>query len=133
MGHDGEIGQAAAAPAQRGASTGLPRWRIAAGLAVLGVLVYFAVLLAPIYVRNYELQQYVSEITRRVENAQKSDDLLRTWVVEKAAGLELPVKAGNVHIKRSPAGLRIDVRYVVRAGLPVYTVDLHFRPGAGVR
>ena len=75
----------------------------------------------------------MSEITRRVENTQKSDDLLRTWVIEEAAALALPVKANNVHIKRSPAGLRIDVRYVVRVGLPVYTVDLHFRPGSGVR
>jgi hypothetical protein len=132
LSHEQETGRAAA-PAQSATSAGLPRWRVAAGLAVLGVLLYFAVLLAPLYVRNYELQQYVSEITRRVENTQKSDDLLRTWVVEEAAALALPVKANNVHIKRSPAGLRIDVRYVVRVGLPVYTVDLHFRPGAGVR
>ena len=32
-----------------------------------------------------------------------------------------------------PEGLRIDVRYVVRVDLPVYTVDLHFHPGAGAR
>jgi hypothetical protein len=112
---------------------GVPRWRIAAAAFVLIVLGYFGVLLAPIYFRNYELQQYVDEITRRVENAQRSDDLLRTWIVEEAAALELPVKAGNVHIGRSAAGLRIDIRYVVRVNLPVYTVDLHFKPGAGVR
>ncbi len=89
--------------------------------------------LAPYYVRNYQLQQYVEAVTQRVENREKADDLLRTWVVEKAANLQLPVKAENVQVKRSGEALRIDVRYVVRVDLPVYTVDLHFYPGAGVR
>ncbi len=119
--------------APAGSPRGLPRWRIAAAVAVLAVLAYFGARLAPIYFRNFQLRQYVEEITRSVENVQKSDDVLRTWVLEEAAALELPVKASNVQIKRSPAGLRIDIRYVVRVDLPVYTVDLHFRPSAGVR
>lgn len=110
-----------------------PGWRLAAGIAVLACLAFFAVRLAPYYIRNYELQQYVEDVTRRVENREKADDLLRTWVVEKAADLELPVKAENVQVKRPAGALRIDVRYVVRVDLPVYTVDLHFYPGAGAR
>ena len=111
----------------------LPRWRIAAGIGVLVCLAFFGVRLTPYYVRNFELQRYVESVTQRVENSEKSDDLLRTWVVEKASALELPVKADNVLVRRSPDGLRIDVRYVVRVDLPVYTVDLHFYPGAGAR
>lgn len=110
-----------------------PRWRLAAGIGVLACLGFFTVRLAPYYLRNYELQEYVEGVTQRVENREKADDLLRTWVVEKAASLELPVKADDVQVKRSGEGLRIDVRYVVRVDLPVYTVDLHFYPGAGVR
>ena len=110
-----------------------PRWRLAAGIGVLACLGFFAARLAPYYIRNYELQQYVEGVTQRVENREKADDLLRTWVVEKAARLELPVKAENVQVKRSGEALRIDVRYVVRVDLPVYTVDLHFYPSAGVR
>jgi hypothetical protein len=109
------------------------RWRLAAGIGVLACLGFFAARLAPYYIRNYEFQQYVEGVTQRVENREKSDDLLRTWMVEKAASLELPVKAENVQVKRSGEALRIDVRYVVRVDLPVYTVDLHFYPGAGVR
>lgn len=123
----------AAVTATAGPARGLPRWRIAAAAIVLVVLGYFGARLAPYYFRNLQLRQHVEKITRNVENLQKSDDLLRTWVVEEAAALDLPVKASNVHIKRAPEGLRIDVRYVVRVDLPVYTVDLHFRPGAGVR
>jgi hypothetical protein len=56
--------------------------------------------------------------------------VLREWLVEKASALELPVKADEVHIQRSPDGLRIGVRYVVRVNFPGYTVDLHFHPSA---
>jgi hypothetical protein len=54
-------------------------------------------------------------------------------VLEKAAFLGLPVKAENVLIKRSTDSIRIDVRYFVRVDFPIYTVDLHFYPGAGSR
>jgi hypothetical protein len=111
----------------------LPRWRIAVAVLILAGLFYFLALFAPIYFRNNELQQYVSGVTRNVENAQKSDDLLRTLVLDKSHELNLPIVADNVHIRRSPDGLQIDVRYFVRVDLPGYTVDLHFYPGAGSR
>ena len=110
----------------------LPRWRIAAAAVVLAGLVYLLAVFAPIYFRNMELQNYVSDLTRTVGNAGKPDDLLRTWVMDKAHVLNLPVAADNVHISRLD-GLHIDVRYFVRVDLPGYTVDLHFYPGAGSR
>ena len=89
---------------------------------------------APIYAGNLKLQTYVAEITHRVDSLQKSDEELRQNVLNKARELDLPVKADNVHIIRSPEeGLRIDVRYFVRVSVPLYTVDLHFYPGAGSR
>jgi len=111
----------------------LPWWRVAAAGLILGGLLYFLALFAPIYFRNVELQKYVSGLTHSVENAAKSDDLLRTWVLDKAHQLNLPVAEDNVHILRSADGLHIDVRYFVRVDLPGYTVDLHFYPGAGSR
>ena len=108
-----------------------PKWRIAAGVLVLLLLAGFGARLLPLYFHNFQLQQFVEQTTQRVENQTKSDDLLRTWVVEKAAALDLPVKADNVLITRSAEGLRIDVRYAVRVDLPGYTVNLHFRPRSG--
>ena len=78
-----------------------PKWRIAAGVLVLAALALFGVNLIPLYYHNYRFQQFVSEAAQRVENHTKSDGLLREWVVEKAAALELPVKADDVHIQRS--------------------------------
>ena len=54
-------------------------------------------------------------------------------MLDRAHALSLPVTPGDVKIRRSQQGLRIDVRYVVRVAVPGYTVDLHFDPGAGSR
>lgn len=107
------------------------RWRQAAGVAVLAILAFLGIRLGPIYFHNQELQQFVEEVTRRDTAPTSSDDVLRSWVLSKAADLELPVVADNVHIQRTVNSVRIEVRYVVRVDLPLYTVDLHFYPGAG--
>ncbi|MCX6630960.1 MAG: hypothetical protein NTW28_25375 [Candidatus Solibacter sp.] len=111
----------------------VPRWRIAAAVLVLALLLGFGAMFAPIYACNLKLQTYVAEITRRVDSRNQPDEALRQNVLNKARELDLPVKADNVHIIRSPEGVRIDVRYFVRVNLPGYTVDLHFYPGAGSR
>ena len=111
----------------------VPRWRIASAAFVLAALLAFAAMFAPIYYRNLELQNFVSGVAQRVENQTNSDDVLRTWVLDKAHQLDLPIKEDNVHVIRSRGGVRIDVRYFVRVTLPGYTVDLHFYPGAGSR
>ncbi len=113
--------------------TRVPRWRIAAGCLILAALLLAVVLFTPLYVRNLELRSFVAGITRDVKNQEKPDGILRTWVLEKAEQLKLPVTEDNVHVMRGPEGLRIDVRYSVRVNLPLYTVDLHFYPGAGSR
>ena len=109
------------------------RWRIAVAAVVLLGLAGFAAIFAPIYFHNLELQNYVSDLTHSADIQSATDDLVRTRILNKAAELGLPVKAGNVHIYRSGEGIGVDVRYFVRVDLPGYTVDLHFYPGAGSR
>jgi hypothetical protein len=111
----------------------VPRWRIAAAVVPLAGLALFAILFLPIYVHNLELQNFVADMAARADTPSRSDDLLRTWVLDKAHQLDLPIRADNVKIARSVEGLRIDVRYQVRVDLPGYTVNLHFYPGAGSR
>jgi hypothetical protein len=111
----------------------VPRWRIALAVVILAGLVYFLALFAPIYFRNQELQNYVSELTHAVDSDRRPDAALRETVVDKARELNLPVEADNVHVQRTAEGVKIDVRYFVRVAMPGYTVDLHFYPGAGSR
>jgi Domain of unknown function (DUF4845) len=109
------------------------RVRIAAAVLILLILAFMGARLLPVYLENMRLQSYVEGITRDAENRTRPDDALRVAVLEKAAFLGLPVKADNVHIKRSSDSVRIDVRYIVHVDFPMYTVDLHFYPGAGSR
>jgi hypothetical protein len=111
----------------------VPRWRIAAAIAVLIALAGFGALFTPIYIHNLELQRYVADLTHSSGSRSATDQSLRDNVLKKAGELDLPVKADNVHIDRIGDELRIDVRYFVRVSLPFYTVDLHFYPGAGSR
>ena len=110
--------------------TPVPRWRIAAAIAVLAAMLGFGALFAPVYLHNLELQNYVVRITQNVSG---TDGELVQRVLDKAKTLDLPVTAENVQVTRSTDGTRIDVRYFVRVTLPGYTVDLHFHPGAGSR
>jgi hypothetical protein len=108
-------------------------WRIITAVIVLAALAFFVAIFTPIYVHNLELQNYVADVTARPRVQANSDDVLRTWVVDRAHQLDLPIRADNVEIARSSDGVRIDVRYQVRVDLPGYTVNLHFYPGAGSR
>jgi hypothetical protein len=108
-------------------------WRIVIAAIVLAALALFIVMFTPIYVHNLELQNYVARVAARPGIQANSDDILRTWVVDRAHQLDLPIRADDVKIGRSSDGLRIDVRYQVRVDLPGYTVNLHFYPGAGSR
>jgi hypothetical protein len=114
-------------------SWNVANWRVGAGAAVLVVLAVMGARLVPIYFHNIELQQFVEDVTHRATAPTSSDDMLRTWVLNKAADLDLPVRADNIQIQRSPESVRIVVRYVVRVDMPLYTVNLHFYPGAGSR
>jgi hypothetical protein len=111
----------------------VPRWRIVAGCLVLAAIAFFALLFAPVYIRNLKLQNYVDEITHAVASQQKSDAELRQKVLEKARQLDLPVTEDNVHVFRPADGLRIDVQYAVTVSAPLYRVNIHFYPGAGSR
>ena len=111
----------------------VPRWRIAAGIAVLLALLILGCALTPVYIHNLQLQSFVASLTQGASSRTSPDDELRSRVLAKARSLNLPVTADNVHILHTPDGVRVDVRYYVTVNLPGYTVNLHFYPGAGSR
>lgn len=118
------------APAE-GAVSGPARWRIAAGIAVLALLVGMGVLLLPPYVANWKLQHYLVDLTDDSSAASQPAEVVREEIVNKAAALGLPVHEDDVRVTGQGDSLRIEVLYVVHVNLALYTVDLHFRPGAG--
>ena len=97
---------------------------------MLVLLALIAVLLVPPYYENWRLQRYLSALAHDPASTHCSTDLLRALVVDRAASMGLPVRTGDVQVMAGPNSVRIEVLYVVHIDLPVYTVDLHFRPSA---
>jgi hypothetical protein len=111
----------------------VPRWRVAAGVAVLLAMAALLTVFTPIYLHNLQFQNFVGALIHSVDSPGKSDADLRGRVLQKAHSLDLPVTEDNVQIIRSSNMLRIEVRYLVPVRLPGYAVNLHFYPGAGSR
>jgi hypothetical protein len=102
----------------------------AAALILTGLAVA-AVLMLPPYFQNLEFQRYLEQVVRQVDVAAYPPDLVRAQVLNKAAGMGLPVRGDQVSVERSGGGYRIRVLYIRRVDLLLYTVDLHFRSSAG--
>ena len=105
--------------------------RLCGGIGVLCALATFAVMLLPPYLHNFQFQQFLEQVIRDPQRAGSPDAVLEVAVLDKAAQLGLPVKSGQIRITHAGDQTRIEVLYFVRVDLPLYTVDLHFRPAAG--
>jgi hypothetical protein len=103
------------------------------GIAVLAALVAFSALLSGPYYRNWKLQRFLEETAFAADSSTRSTDLIGAGVAEQAARLGVPVRTEQIRVSRTDRGLYLEARYVVRVDLFLYTVDLHFRPAAGVR
>ena len=101
-------------------------WRKAAGVGVLLLLMAVAITLIPHYFHNMKFQSYLEDLVDRPQ----APELILAAVVNKAAQLGLPVRAGDVHVTRQGNGVKVEIVYVVRVDFPLYTVDLHFHPSA---
>ena len=109
---------------------GAQSWRVAAGVGVLLVMAAMGVLLIPPYAENWKLQGFLNQMAQDPATAQKTPETVRANIVDKAASLGLPVHIDDVRVTKSGDGMKIEVLYIVRIDLPIYTVDLHFRPAA---
>lgn len=107
-------------------------WRIIGGVAVLLILAVITVRLLPAYVQNLRFQNALSVIVRQASESKSPDTMLLAQVLEQAARLGLPVHESDIRIRRAQGRIEIEVLYVVPERLPLYTVDLHFRPLARV-
>ncbi|MDX1978899.1 MAG: hypothetical protein SFV51_01425 [Bryobacteraceae bacterium] len=112
----------------------MARWRLALGLAILAALAGFCLLLFQPYLQNWRFQTFLETVAFEEGRASQPEAVIQSDVVNQAARLGLPVTSSQVRVSRNAqGGVFLEVRYFVRVDLPLYTVDLHFRPSAGVR
>lgn len=108
----------------------LPLWRLILGLLVLVLMAAILVALAPLYIENYRLGQYVKELVRG-DNA--SDDGLRTAVIARAHQLDLPVESSDIKITRSAGKVELQTKYAVQVDYPLYQVEIHLHANGSSR
>jgi hypothetical protein len=100
-------------------------------LAFLGMVVFCAFKIVPVYVENYEFQDYVNQLAveASVHQPQEAPEALKNDIYAKAESLGLPVERQDINVSVGRTVL-IHVDYSVDVDLKVYTLLLHFTPSA---
>jgi hypothetical protein len=92
---------------------------------------YAAVQIVPVYVNNYELEDFIRQQTPYWLMQRVPSEAVRDRILAKAKDLDLPVTAEQVKIEGSSAKLTVLIDYTVPIDLKVYTLQLHFSPASG--
>jgi hypothetical protein len=97
-------------------------------LLVLLLLGYTSVKVVPLYINNYELQNYLVEQTPFWVTQRASSDAVRNRVLAKAQELNLPIGKDDVQVEATQAKVVVSIDYTIPVDLVVYTWNLHFTP-----
>jgi hypothetical protein len=103
----------------------VPPWRIAAAAIVLAALCLMGAILVPVYLHNVELERFLRQAQP------SSEEALQQTIIDKGHALGLDIVPDHLQIRRPPGTSHMDVHYVVRVSLWLYTVDLHFSSNIG--
>ena len=97
-------------------------------LLVLLFLGYSGAKIIPLYVNNYQLQNYLVEQTPFWVTQRASSDVVRARVLAKAQDLDLPITKDDVQVEATQAKVVVSIDYTIPVDLKVYTLNLHFTP-----
>ena len=100
-------------------------------LAFLGLVLFCAIKIVPVYVENYQLQDYVNQmaVEASVHQPQEKPEALENEIYAKAESLGLPVERQDIKVSVGRTVL-INVDYSVYVDLKFYTLPIHFTPSA---
>jgi len=99
-------------------------------LAFLGAVIFAGFKTIPIYVDNYQLQDYLSTQTPYWLTDHTSADAIRHNILAKAQDLDLPLAAQAVKVDANANRVTVSIDYSVPVDLKVYTLQLHFTPSS---
>ena len=95
-------------------------------LAFLAAVIYASFKVIPIYVNNYELNDYVENQTPFWLTQRASAEAIQKNILSKASDLGLPLVAENVKVDANQNRVSVNVDYHVPVDLKVFTLPLHF-------
>lgn len=94
------------------------------GLVLLVIAGLIAWRLIPVKVRAAEMRETVVDESKSA--GQHNDGQMMGAILYKARQLDLPIKEGDVHIRRTPNYVYVSVEYTVPVEFPGYTYNWHF-------
>lgn len=100
-------------------------------LAFIAAVIYCGVKIIPVYVENYQLQDYVRglAVDATVAYPPATVDGVTQDVLNKAHHLGLPITADEVQVAVGHT-VSIQIDYTVPIDLQVFSFSLHFTPSA---
>ena len=100
-------------------------------LAFLGVVAFSAIKIVPVYVENYQFQDYLNNaaVDATVRQPQPRPEDLQAQIYAEAESLGIPVERHDIKVSVGRT-VTINVRYVVDVDLKLYMLPLHFTPSA---
>jgi hypothetical protein len=97
------------------------------GLAVVVIAMYLAWKVMPAYYANYEFQEFVESQARIESYSQHTEPEIAEVYAKKAAELEIPLTANQIHVQRMGTELTVNSEYDVHIDVPVHPFDIHFK------
>ena len=96
-------------------------------LAFLATVGFCALKIVPVYVENYQLQDFVNTeaVQATVRQPQPRPEDVQAEVYSKAESLGLPVERQDIEVSVGQT-VTIHVKYGVYVDLKLYTLPLHF-------
>ena len=95
-------------------------------LAFLAALAYSGIKIIPVYVNNYQLQDYIQTQTPFWLTQRATAETVRKNVLAKAQDLNLPLAADDVTVEAGQNKVSVSIDLHVPVDLKVYTLQLHF-------
>ncbi|MGA2984755.1 MAG: hypothetical protein ABSG32_13150 [Terriglobia bacterium] len=95
-------------------------------LAFLAAVIFASYKIIPVYVKDYQLDDYVQNQTPFWLTEHASADGIRKNVVAKAQDLSLPLAPEEVTVDANTNRVTVNIDYHVPVDLKVYTLPLHF-------
>jgi uncharacterized protein (UPF0333 family) len=106
--------------------TGSGRIKAILSILFLIIVIFVGVKVIPVYVNDYELDDYVRQQTPFWLTQRASADAIQKNVLDKAQDLGLPVTADNVKVRAPGSVVNVTLDYTVPVDLIVATLPLHF-------
>jgi hypothetical protein len=114
----------------RRSDSGEGRFKAFLSLAFLVAVIYCAFKIIPVYVDNYQLQDYIQNQTPFWLTQHATAEQVRNNILAKAQDLGLPLAAEQITVEATSVKLGVQIDYQVPVDLKVYTLQLHFTPSS---